>query len=161
MRDKLSHTTKDGKAVMVDVSSKEATLRTAEAHSEVKVNDEILKAIKENNLKKGDLFSVAQLAGIQAAKKTYEIIPLCHNISINKIDVELKLNEETKSVEIKSFVKTESKTGVEMEALTAASVAALTVYDMCKAIDKSIVIKEIKLISKTGGKSGDFRNINQ
>jgi len=161
MRDKLSHTTKDGKAAMVDVSNKEATLRTGEAHSEVKVNDEILKAIKENNLKKGDLFSVAQLAGIQAAKKTYEIIPLCHNISINKIDVELKLNEETKSVEIKSFVKTESKTGVEMEALTAASVAALTVYDMCKAIDKSIVIKEIKLISKTGGKSGDFRNINQ
>lgn len=160
MRNKLSHTTKDGKAVMVDVSSKEATLRTAEAYSEVKVNDEILKAIKENNLKKGDLFSVAQLAGIQAAKKTYELIPLCHNISINKIDVELKLNEETKSVEIKSFVKTESKTGVEMEALTAASVAALTVYDMCKAIDKSIVIKEIKLISKTGGKSGDFRNVN-
>jgi len=157
MRNKFSHTTKDGKAEMVDVSSKEVTLRTAEAYSEVKVNDEIIKAIKENNLKKGDLFSVAQIAGIQAAKKTYELIPLCHNILINKIDVEIKLNEENKSVEVKSFVKTESKTGVEMEALTAASMAALTVYDMCKAIDKSMIISETKLLIKTGGKSGTYK----
>ena len=157
MENKLSHTTKDGKAKMVDVGSKEVTLRTAEAYSEVKVNDEIIKAIKENNLKKGDLFSVAQIAGIQAAKKTYELIPLCHNILINKIDVEIKLNEESKSVEIKSFVKTESKTGVEMEALTAASMAALTVYDMCKAIDKSMIISETKLLIKTGGKSGTYK----
>jgi len=157
MGNKLSHTTKDGKANMVDVSSKEVTLRTAQAYSEVQVNDEILKAIKENNLKKGDLYSVAQLAGIQAAKKTYELIPLCHNILINKIDVELKLNEEKKSVEIKSFVKTESKTGVEMEALTAASVAALTVYDMCKAIDKSMIISETRLLTKSGGKSGTYK----
>ena len=157
MENKLSHTTKDGKAKMVDVGSKEVTLRTAEAYSEVKVNDEIIKAIKENNLKKGDLFSVAQIAGIQAAKKTYELIPLCHNILINNIDVEIKLNEESKSVEIKSFVKTESKTGVEMEALTAASMAALTVYDMCKAIDKSMIISETKLLIKTGGKIGTYK----
>ena len=157
MKNKLTHTGKSGKASMVDVSDKDISIRTAEAYSEVKINDEVLNAIRENNIKKGDVLTVAKLAGIQAAKKTAELIPLCHNIFITKIDVDLRLNKEKKCVEIRSFAKTESKTGVEMEALTAASVAALTVYDMCKAIDKSMVISETKLISKTGGKSGPYK----
>jgi molybdenum cofactor biosynthesis protein MoaC len=157
MEKKLTHTNKNGKANMVDVSDKEISTRTAEAYSEVKINDEVFKAIKENNLKKGDVLTVAKIAGIQAAKKTAELIPLCHNIFITKIDVDLQLNKEKKLVEIKSFAKTKSETGIEMEALTAASVAALTVYDMCKAIDKSMVISETKLISKTGGKSGTYK----
>jgi len=157
MKNKLTHTGKGGKASMVDVSEKGVSIRTAEAYSEVKINKEVLKAIQENNLKKGDVLTVAKLAGIQAAKKTAELIPLCHNIFITKINVELNLNKEKKRVEIRSFAKTESKTGIEMEALTAASVAALTVYDMCKAIDKSMIISETKLISKTGGKSGTYK----
>jgi len=156
MADKLSHTNGSGKAQMVDISEKNVTLRTAQAYAEVRVSEKVMKAIKENNVKKGDVLTVAKIAGIQAGKKTAELIPLCHNILINKINVELKLNEEKKIVEINSFAKTESKTGIEMEALTAASAAALTVYDMCKALDKSMVISEIKLISKTGGKSGDY-----
>ncbi len=115
-------------------------------------------SLKENSkIKKGDVLTVAKIAGIQAAKKTAELIPLCHNIFITKIDVELQLNEGKKCVEIKSFAKTKSETGIEMEALIAASVAALTVYDMCKAIDRSMVISETKLISKTGGKSGTYK----
>ncbi len=157
METKLTHTNINGKANMVDISDKEISIRTAEAYSEVKISDEVFKAIKENNIKKGDVFTVAKIAGIQAAKKTSELIPLCHNIFITKIDVELHLNEEKKRVEIKSFAKTESKTGIEMEVLTAASLAALTVYDMCKAIDKSMVISETKLITKTGGKSGTYK----
>jgi len=157
MKNKLTHTSINGKANMVDVSDKDISIRTAEAYSEVKINDEVFKAIQENNIKKGDVLTVAKLAGIQAAKKTSELIPLCHNIFITKIDVDLQLNEEKKSVEIKSFAKTNSNTGIEMEALTAASVAALTVYDMCKAIDRTMVISDIKLISKTGGKSGTYK----
>ncbi|MEP0862534.1 MAG: cyclic pyranopterin monophosphate synthase MoaC [Ignavibacterium sp.] len=153
---KLSHLNSKGKAEMVDVSEKEISTRTAEAFAHVKVSKDIFNAIKNNTVQKGDVLSIAKFAGIQAAKKTSELIPLCHNIFISKIDVELKLNSKNKTVEIKSFAKTTAQTGIEMEALTAASVAALTVYDMCKAIDKSMVISEIKLLSKTGGKSGDF-----
>lgn len=157
MKKKLTHTNQNGKADMVDVSYKEISIRTAEAYSEVKISDEVIKAIKENNIKKGDVLTLAKIAGIQAAKKTAELIPLCHNIFIAKIDVDLQLNEEKKRVEIKSIAKTNSRTGIEMEALTAASVAALTVYDMCKAIDKSMIISETKLISKTGGRSGTYK----
>lgn len=157
MEKKLTHANNNGKANMVDVSDKEISIRTAEAYSEVRISDDVFKAIKENNIKKGDVLTVAKIAGIQAAKKTAELIPLCHNIFITNIDVELQLNEEKKRVEIKSFAKTKSTTGIEMEALTAASVAALTVYDMCKAIDRSMVISETKLISKTGGKSGTYK----
>lgn len=158
MKKKLSHINSNGKAEMVDVSEKEITARTAEAYAEVKVSKEIFNAIKNNSVKKGDVLSIAKFAGIQAAKKTSEIIPLCHNIFISKIDVDLKLNSKNKTVEIKSFAKTTAQTGIEMEALTAVAVAALTVYDMCKAIDKSMVISEIKLLSKTGGKSGNYFN---
>ena len=154
---KLTHVNKNGKANMVDVSGKDVSLRTAEAFAEVSVSYELFYKIRNNELEKGDVLTTAKIAGIQGGKKTSELIPLCHNIFISKIDVRLELNEEKKSVEIYSFAKTNSVTGIEMEALTAASIAALTVYDMCKAVDKSIVIKEVKLISKTGGKSGEYK----
>lgn len=156
MKTKLSHVNYKGKAKMVDVSGKAETLRTAEAFAEVIVFKKIFEAIKQNQVAKGDVLTVAKIAGIQAAKKTSELIPLCHNIFISKIDIELKLNSKNNSVEIKSFASTTDVTGIEMEALTAVSVAALTIYDMCKAIDKSITISEIKLLSKTGGKSGNY-----
>lgn len=157
---KLTHTDSKGKAEMVDISDKDDSLRTAEAYAKVSVSNEVFEKIKENTITKGDVLTIARLAGIQAAKKTSELIPLCHNILISKINIDIKLNSVKRSVEINAFAKTVAKTGIEMEALTAASISALTIYDMCKSIDKSIVIKEIKLISKTGGKSGDFRNIN-
>ncbi len=153
----LSHINSEGKAEMVDVSSKEDTVRTAEASAEVFVSEEVFTKIKNNEIAKGDVLAIAKFAGIQAAKKTSELIPLCHNIQISKVNVDLKLNERNKSVEIKSFAKTVGKTGIEMEALTAASVAALTVYDMCKALDKSIKISNIRLLSKSGGKSGNYK----
>lgn len=154
--EKLSHVNESGKASMVDVSEKQDTVRTAEAFAEVFVSKEVFKRIKENTVAKGDVLSIAKFAGIQAAKKTSELIPLCHNILISKVDVALKLNSKSRSVRITSFAKTVGKTGIEMEALTAASVSALTVYDMCKALDKSIIITNVKLISKTGGKSGNY-----
>lgn len=157
MKKKLSHINSKGKATMVYVSDKWTTTRSAEAYAEVKVSEEIFNAIKNNTVKKGDVLSIAKFAGILAAKKTSELIPLCHNIFISKIDVELNLNSKNKIVEIESFAKTNALTGIEMEALTAVSIAALTVYDMCKAIDKSMVIGEVKLLSKTGGKSGNYR----
>ena len=153
---KLTHVNDDGKANMVDITSKESTVRTAEAYASVRVSGELFDKIKNNELDKGDVLTTAKLAGIQGGKKTSELIPLCHNIFISKIDVVLSLNKNTNTVEIKSFAKTEGKTGIEMEALTAASIAALTVYDMCKAVDKAIIISEIKLTKKTGGKSGNY-----
>jgi len=152
----LTHVNSEGKAEMVDVSSKQDTVRTATASAEVFVSSEIFNKIKENNIAKGDVLTTAKIAGIQAAKKTSELIPLCHNIPISKVNVDLKLNQVNNSVEITSYAKTVAKTGIEMEALTAVSVAALTVYDMCKALGKSMRITEIKLLSKTGGKSGDW-----
>jgi cyclic pyranopterin monophosphate synthase len=157
MKTKLSHIDSRGKAVMVDVSEKKKTTRIAEASAEVKVSTRVFDALKQNQIAKGDVLTAAKIAGIQAAKKTSELIPLCHNILILKVDVELNLNSKNKTVQIKSFAKTNSVTGIEMEALTAVSVAALTVYDMCKAMDKSITISEIKLLSKTGGNSGSYR----
>lgn len=152
----LTHVDKNGKANMVDVSGKLDNKRTAEAYGEVEVSEQLFILIKENKLAKGDVLTVAKIAGIQAAKKTSELIPLCHNIFITQIDVDLSLNEVSHCVEIISKAKTVSKTGIEMEALTAVSVAALTIYDMCKAVEKSIKIKNIHLLSKTGGKSGDY-----
>jgi cyclic pyranopterin phosphate synthase len=153
---KLSHIDTEGKAKMVDISDKTDSVRLAKAYAEVFVSDDVFNRINENNIAKGDVLATARLAGIQAAKKTAELIPLCHNILISDVTVDLKLNSEKNSVEINTSVKTTSKTGVEMEALTAASVSALTVYDMCKALDKSIEISNIKLLSKSGGKSGDY-----
>lgn len=153
---KLTHVDQTGKADMVDVSAKTDNLRTAEAYCEVIVSEKLFDLIKENKLEKGDVLTVAKIAGIQAAKKTSELIPLCHNIFITKVDVNLILDEKTKSIKIKSFAKTVSKTGIELEALTAVSIAALTIYDMCKAVEKTIKIKDIHLLSKTGGKSGNY-----
>ena len=154
---KLSHVNSEGKAEMVDISSKSETVRTATSSAEVFVSKEVFKRIKQNTVEKGDVLAIAKFAGILAAKKTFELIPLCHNIPISKVNVNIKLNSKKKSLEISTFAKTVSKTGIEMEALTAASVAALTIYDMCKALDKSIKITNIKLTSKTGGKSGDYK----
>lgn len=153
---KLTHIDENGKANMVDVSNKKDTVRTAEAFGVVEVSEILYDKIKNNEVGKGDVLTTAKIAGIQGGKKTSELIPLCHNIIVTKLDVDINLNEENKSVEIHSFAKCVGKTGIEMEAITAVSVAAITIYDMCKAVDKSIVIKEIKLLKKTGGKSGDF-----
>lgn len=157
MNKKLTHIDINGSAQMVDVSTKNKTLRIATAYAEVKLPVKVFNAVKKNQIAKGNVLSVAKIAGIQASKKTSELIPLCHNIFISKVDVELKLNIKKRIVEIKSFASTTDVTGIEMEALTAVSVAALTIYDMCKAINKGIIISEIKLLSKSGGKSGDYR----
>jgi len=154
----LSHIDKNGKAVMVDVSEKDSTLRTAEAIAGVHLSEIVFNRIKNNLIEKGDVLAVSKIAGIQAAKKTSELIPLCHNIFISNIDISFELKEEESLIVIKSFAKTDAKTGIEMEALTAVSIAALTIYDMCKALDKSIFIIGIQLLSKTGGKSGDYKN---
>jgi cyclic pyranopterin phosphate synthase len=142
---------------MVDISDKNESVRIAKAYAEVFVSEEVFNRINENNIAKGDVLATARLAGIQAAKKTAELIPLCHNILVSDVAIDFILNNEKKSVEINTMVKTTSKTGVEMEALTAATVSALTVYDMCKALDKSIQISNIKLLAKSGGKSGNYK----
>ena len=153
---KLTHIDTEGKAKMVDISEKTDSNRVAKAYAEVLVSDEVFDRINQNNIAKGDVLATARIAGIQAAKKTSGLIPLCHNILIDDVSVDFMLNNEKKIVEINTEVKTTSKTGVEMEALTAASVYALTVYDMCKVLDKSIEISNIKLVYKSGGKSGDY-----
>jgi molybdenum cofactor biosynthesis protein MoaC len=152
----LSHLDNDGKARMSDVSGKAETFRQARAYAKITVGEEIFNLIRDNKLKKGDVLAVAKIAGIQAAKRTAELIPLCHNIFISDISLEFKLIEADFSIEITSTAKTNAPTGIEMEALTAVSVAALTIYDMCKGIDKSMEINSIYLISKSGGKSGDY-----
>ena len=142
---------------MVDISGKPPTSRQAVARASVLLNRESILLIKEGRMPKGDVQAAARIAGIMAAKKTPELIPLCHTLMLSRAGVEIWLDEEKNSVEIESSVKTEGKTGVEMEALMAASVAALTVYDMCKAVDKGAVIQDIMLIRKSGGKSGVFK----
>lgn len=142
---------------MVEVAEKAETLRTAEARGEVHLSAEVLKMILEGRLPKGDVLTAARLAGIQAAKKTSELIPLCHPLRITSVEVEVKPVKSKKMVEVKSRVRAVDRTGVEMEALTAVAVACLTVYDMCKAFDKRMVIGDIHLVSKSGGKSGDFK----
>jgi len=142
---------------MVEVAEKPETLRQAEARGEVKVSAEVMGLITENRLPKGDVLTAARLAGIQAAKKTSELIPLCHPLRITSVEVEVNPRPVRNLVEVKSLVRAVDRTGVEMEALTAVAVACLTVYDMCKAFDKRMVIGEIHLITKSGGKSGDFQ----
>lgn len=141
---------------MVEVAEKPETLRQAEARGEVKVSAEVMRLITENRLPKGDVLTAARLAGIQAAKKTSELIPLCHPLRITSVEVEVNPRPGRNLVEVKSSVRAVDRTGVEMEALTAVAVACLTVYDMCKAFDKRMIIGEIHLVSKSGGKSGNF-----
>jgi len=149
----LSHYDAAGRASMVDVSDKRPALREAEARAFVAMSDEVLRALPQNP--KGDPLAVARIAGIQAGKRTAELIPMCHPIALSKLDVSCEVTQD--GVAIRSLARTTAVTGVEMEALVAASVAALTVYDMCKALDKGIEIREIVLESKSGGKSGDYR----
>lgn len=152
----FTHIDEKGNVQMVDVSNKDITLRTARAHGKIVMKKETLNAIISGNIAKGNVLTTAKIAGIMGAKKTSELIPMCHNIFISKIDIEFKINED--NIEIFSFAKTSSQTGIEMEALTAVNIAALTIYDMCKAVDKEMEITEIYLIEKTGGKSGHFLN---
>lgn len=154
---KLTHVDSRGKAKMVDVSDKTDSARTALASARVLVSPELMELLKNNTLAKGDALAVARIAGIQAAKKTDQLIPLCHPLPISHLAVEITLNDNPPAVDILAEAKTTYKTGVEMEALTAASVAALTIYDMGKAVDKGMVIEHIRLERKDGGKSGAWR----
>ncbi|KAL5008030.1 hypothetical protein ScPMuIL_013611 [Solemya velum] len=152
----LTHIDESGKALMVDVGGKANSDRVAIATAAILLGPEAFKLVAENRIKKGDVLTVAQLAGIMAAKKTSDLIPLCHNIVLTKVDVSLELKEENHSIKIQATAKTHGKTGVEIEAITAASMAAITVYDMCKAVTRDMVITDIKLLHKSGGQSGDF-----
>ena len=153
--ERLSHLNERGEANMVDVSSREVTTRSATASGKVKLSSEVLNAIANNQTPKGDVLATARIAGIMGAKKTSELIPLCHPIAIHKVEVELKI--ESDGVAITSKVKTNDRTGVEMEALTAVSVAGLTLIDMIKALDPSASITNIQVESKSGGKNGDWQ----
>ena len=154
--DKLTHINEDGRPKMVDVGNKEDTIRIGKAYGCISMNPKTLEMIMEGNHKKGDVISTSQVAGIMAAKKTWEIIPMCHNILINGIDMNFESDKDKNCLHIYAEAKTTGKTGIEMEVLTAVSVAALTIYDMCKAVDRSMIISDIKLMEKTGGKSGDY-----
>lgn len=155
---KLSHLNKHGDAKMVNINDKVISHREAIARCEVNVSKEIIKLILENNIKKGDVVQLSKIAGIIGAKRTHELIPLCHNIPLSEINIDIIILEDSSKLSIEASVKAEWKTGVEMEALTAVSIAALSVYDMCKSVDKHIEINSLKLIKKSGGKSGDFIN---
>ena len=153
---KLTHINANGEAQMVDVSDKENTLREAKAGARVVMQRETLNLIVSGSHKKGDVLSVAKIAGIQAAKKCSELIPLCHPLMLSKISVDLTPDSENNCIEIIAIAKLNGKTGVEMEALTAASIAALTVYDMCKAVDRFMTIDNVQILEKKGGKSGHW-----
>ena len=152
----LTHINEQGRAKMVDVSEKQDTLREAVAYGNVYMKRETLKKIKEGTIKKGDVLSVAQVAGIMGSKKTSDIIPMCHPIMISGCNINFSLNFDENRVEITSTVKNTGQTGVEMEALTAVAIAGLTIYDMCKAIDREMIVSDVKLMKKSGGKSGVF-----
>ena len=153
---KLTHFDASGNAVMVDVGEKEITCRTATAEGTICASPEVIQAILQGTSKKGDVLGVARVAGIMAVKQTAGLIPMCHTLLIQKAQVDFKTEEENSCVKAVCTVKAEGKTGVEMEALTAVSAAALTIYDMCKAVQKDMEIGEIRLCRKTGGKSGDY-----
>lgn len=157
MIEKLTHFDAKGQAIMVDVTHKEETSRTAVAKGRIRVSPETLQAITEGTAKKGDVLGVARVAGIMAVKRTSELIPMCHPLMLGKCSVDFRLDREQCEVEAICTASLKGQTGVEMEALTGVSVALLTIYDMCKAIDKHMVMSEIHLVEKTGGKSGDFR----
>ena len=156
MEQKLTHFDGQGNAVMVDVSAKDDTSRTAVASGKIKVNRAVMEAVLAGSVKKGDVLGVARVAGIMAVKQTSSLIPMCHTLLITKCSVDFEIDEEHLEIKAVCTAKVEGKTGVEMEALTGVSVALLTIYDMCKAIDKRMELGEIHLESKSGGKSGDF-----
>ena len=155
----LTHFDKKGNAIMVDVSDKPVTTRVAVATGKIYVCQEIFERIQKHEIAKGEVLGVARLAGIMAAKRTSELIPLCHPLPLTKCEVNFELKETENTlyyIEVTCLAKTDGKTGVEMEALTGVQIALLTIYDMCKAVDKSMVITDVHLLSKSGGKSGDF-----
>ena len=158
METKFSHFDSKGNAVMVDVSEKNITERTAIAKGKIYVNSEVMEAVLNQTVKKGDVLGVARVAGIMGVKRTSDLIPMCHPLMISKCTVDFEINEEKNYIEAICTVKVEGKTGVEMEALTGVNVTLLTIYDMCKAIDKTMEISEVHLAKKTGGKSGEFIN---
>ena len=152
----LTHVDQQGRVEMVDVGWKPVTDREAVARGHVSMQPETLRLIQDSLIKKGDVLTIAQLAGIMGGKRTSDLIPLCHPLPLNKLDVQLELDPGQNRVEISALARTSAKTGVEMEALTAVSVAALTVYDMCKGVDRGMTIGEIRLVKKSGGQSGDI-----
>lgn len=154
----LTHLNEQGEAHMVDVSDKDKTERVAIAQAIISMKSETLNMISEGSHKKGDVLAVARIAGIQAAKQCSNLIPLCHPLMLTSIKVDCEADEKNSCVRITTRCKLNDRTGVEMEALTAASIAALTIYDMCKAVDKGMVVSEVKLLKKTGGKSGDWQS---
>ena len=154
MAEELTHFNEQGRAHMVDVGGKPVTRREAQAGGEILVSPEVLQKIRDGSMKKGDVLAVAQVAGIMAAKRSWELIPMCHPLPLTRVDLSFRLG--TDRVEILSTVACSGITGVEMEALTAVSVAALTIYDMCKAVQKDMKIQNIRLLRKSGGKSGDY-----
>ena len=153
---KFTHLDDDGNAVMVDVTAKDVTERTATARGSVIMAPETMALILDGGVKKGDVLSVAQLAGIMGAKKTPDLIPLCHPLALTKVSVDLTCDKARNAVDIVATCKLKGRTGVEMEALTAATVAGLTVYDMCKAVDRGMILSDVRLKHKSGGKSGDY-----
>lgn len=152
----LTHFNEQGRAHMVDVTRKPVTHREAAACGEISMDPETLQKIRDGSMKKGDVLAVAQVAGIMAAKRCWELIPMCHPLSLTGVDITFRLRDEPCRVEILATVSCNGETGVEMEALTAASAAALTIYDMCKAVQKDMCIGNLRLLKKTGGKSGDY-----
>ncbi|MGL5935258.1 MAG: cyclic pyranopterin monophosphate synthase MoaC [Cetobacterium sp.] len=154
----LTHFNKDGKAIMVDVTEKNETKRVALTKGKISMNKETYFKVKEGTIQKGDVLGVARVAGIMGAKKTSDLIPMCHPLFITGVEIDFNFFDEELTIEVVASVKTAGKTGVEMEALTATTTALLTIYDMCKAMDKTMVIKDVRLCKKSGGKSGDFIN---
>jgi cyclic pyranopterin phosphate synthase len=154
---KLSHLDKQGKAKMVDITEKPMTLREAVAKGSVYMKAETLKLIKDKKIQKGDVFGVARVAGIMAAKRTSELIPMCHPLNITSVNIDFDLDSKKNKVDIEARVRIIGQTGVEMEALTAVSAVALTIYDMCKAVDKEMIISDIMLLEKKGGRSGLYK----
>ncbi len=154
--DTLTHFNEEGRAKMVEVGDKLNTKREAIARGSIYMMPETLKRIMDHDIKKGDVLAVSQVAGIMAAKKTSDLIPMCHNIILTGADINFNIDEENSKIDIEAVVRTTGKTGVEIEALTAVTLTGLTIYDMCKAIDKKMRLTDVRLVKKTGGKSGDF-----
>lgn len=154
---KLTHLDDSGAARMVDVGDKPATERAARAGAVIVMQDDTLRLIRDNNHQKGDVLAVARIAGIQAAKKCHDLIPLCHPVMLTSVVVTFSIDEQARCVRVEACCKVRERTGVEMEALTAASVAALTIYDMCKAVDRGMHIEEVRLLEKSGGRSGHWQ----
>jgi len=152
----LTHVDERGRAQMVDVSTKPATTRTAVATGRVLLGKAAFQLVKENRIQKGDVLTVANVAGVMGAKRTSLLVPLCHDVVLQNVELDFELDDEASAIDVKAMAKTQGPTGVEMEALTAVSIAALTIYDMCKSVSKDISVTDVRLLAKSGGQSGDF-----